>query len=65
MYRLLALLFVFTYIAYYVTVFLDIAGIIRLTNRKVSFIRLLIPFYFWIAPFHEKDRKVKILLGDK
>lgn len=66
MYRLLVILFAFVYLSYYATLFADVAGLIRITNRKITVLRFIVPFYYWFAPFNEKkNRKVKIILGDK
>ena len=28
----------------------------RMTNRDITFVRCLVPFYYWIAPVEEKDK---------
>ena len=66
MWRLLIMLAVILYVIYYVTVICQfLLGIIQFTNRKMRFYRVLIPFYFWIAPTNEKiknTRRVKPII---
>ena len=66
MWRLLIMLAVILYVIYYVTVVCQfLLGIIQFTNRKMRFYRVLIPFYFWIAPTNEKiknTRRVKPII---
>ena len=66
MWRLLVMLAVILYVIYYVTVVCQfLLGIIQFTNRKMRFYRVLIPFYFWIAPTNEKiknTRRVKPII---
>ena len=53
-FRLLTLLVIYIAIAYYAMVLLHCLGMIKFTNRKITFGRLIIPFYYWIAPTNEK-----------
>ena len=66
MWRLLIMLAVILYVIYYITVICQfLLGIIQFTNRKMRFYRVLIPFYFWIAPTNEKiknTRRVKPII---
>ena len=66
MWRLLIMLAVILYVIYYVTVICQfLLGIIQFTNRKMRFYRVLIPFYFSIAPTNEKiknTRRVKPII---
>lgn len=66
MWKLLIMLAVILYVIYYVTVICQfLLGIIQFTNRKMRFYRVLIPFYFWIAPTNEKiknTRRVKPII---
>lgn len=34
---------------YYAMVVLHLLGAFKLTNRKITFIRCIVPFYYWIA----------------
>ena len=55
MWRLLIMLAVILYVIYYTTVVCQfLFGIMQFTNRKMKFYRVLIPFYFWVAPTNEK-----------
>ena len=55
MWRLLIMLAVILYVIYYTTVVCQfLLGIMQFTNRKMKFYRVLIPFYFWVAPTNEK-----------
>lgn len=29
----------------------------RMTNRKITFARCLVPFYYWVASVEEKDKE--------
>ena len=66
MWRLLVILAVILYVVYYTAVVCQfLGGFIQFTNRKMSLIRALIPFYFWIAPTNEKvknTRKIKPII---
>ena len=46
-------------ILYYFMVILQCYDIIIFTNRKLTFKRMLIPFYYWIAPINEKPKNSK------
>lgn len=54
MYRLLIIVTVLLYIVYWLTVILHIGKVIKITNREIKLHRLVIPFYYWIAPAKEK-----------
>lgn len=44
---------------YYFMVVLQCFSIITFTNRKLTFKRMLIPFYYWFAPVNEKSKNLK------
>jgi len=56
MWRLLVLAIVFLYFMYYLTLMVQFLHIISITNRKITFARCLIPFYYWIAPMNEREK---------
>ena len=64
MWRFLIFIVVALYLFYYGTVVMHAFGQINLTNRKMTFWRCFIPFYFWIAPTNEKPKKVKKKIFD-
>ena len=41
---------------YYGLVILQVFGAIQFTNRKITFKRMLIPFYYLIADINEKSK---------
>jgi len=47
-YRLLITAIVVLAAIYYITVVLHCFGLISLTEKKVTFLRGLIPFYYWV-----------------
>lgn len=54
------MLAVILYVVYYTMVICQFLGkFIQFTNRKMSFIRALIPFYFWMAPTNEKVKNTR------
>ena len=61
MWRFLVLLVALLYIVYYMTVILHYLGIVSLTCRRMTFIRNLVPFYYWIAPRNEKPKRKRIV----
>lgn len=48
------------YIAYLAMTLGQAFGILRFTNRKITVSRILIPFYYWIAPTEEKSKKQRV-----
>lgn len=64
MFRLIIVLLVALYFVYIVTVMLHISKIVAITKRKITLLRVLCPFYYWIAPVDEKITKSKIFLKD-
>lgn len=44
---------------YYFMVVLQCFNVIIFTNRKLTFKRMLIPFYYWFAPVSEKSKTLK------
>lgn len=60
MWRLLVMLAVILYIIYYIMVVCQfLVGFVQFTNRKMSLIRALIPFYFWMAPTNERAKSTR------
>lgn len=47
------------FILYVVYLFMALGqafNLIKFTNRKVTVFRMLIPFYYWLAPFDESKK---------
>lgn len=57
MYRAIIGALIVLYLIYYVMVMGQfLGGLIKFTNRKLTFWRALVPFYFWIAPMNERSK---------
>ena len=52
--RLLIVVIALIAALYYTMVLLQCFNVISFTKRNITFIRMLIPFYYWIAPLNEK-----------
>lgn len=46
--RVILVLLIILIVVYYAMVIAHLTGVIRLTDRKVAFTKLCIPFYYWI-----------------
>lgn len=57
--RLILTLLAWLMAIYYVMVILQCFSAIRFTRRNITLGRLLIPFYYWIAPIDEKNNTPK------
>ena len=55
--RRVVIAFAILYGIYYFMVISQLFGIIKFTNRKFTFRRCLVPFYYWIANQDEKRNK--------
>lgn len=55
--RLFIVLVLLAYLVYILTVIAHIIGLTNTTNRKITFGRLLVPFYYWIVTSPEKSTK--------
>ena len=44
---------------YYITIFLHVIGIIKLTKKELSLNKSIIPFWYWFSLFYSKDETVK------
>lgn len=55
--RLFIPLLVGLMVIYYVMVALQCFTDFKMTNRKITMGRCLVPFYYWIAPVNEKKKK--------
>lgn len=42
-------------VIYYVSVLAHVTGAIYLTNRRITFLRCITPFYYWIADPNKVD----------
>lgn len=49
MFKMIIILLTILYVAYMITILLHICGLAKFTKRKITALRLLIPFYYWIA----------------
>lgn len=58
-YKLIIELFIVLYFIYIITVLLQLYGIISFTNRKITFKRMIVPFYYWIASTSETPKNKK------
>lgn len=47
--RVIVILLIILLALYYIMVVCYILGWVNLTNRKITFLRCMIPFYYWIA----------------
>lgn len=47
----------FLWVIYIIFMLCHIYGLFKVTNRKITFWRMIIPFYYWIAPQQEKLKK--------
>ena len=57
MWKVIIFVFFVLYFAYLVMALGQAFGLIKITNRKITVRRMLIPFYYWIAPVNEKSEK--------
>lgn len=55
--RLFIVLVLLVYLVYIFTVLAHIMGLANTTNRKITFGRLLVPFYYWLVTSPEKSTK--------
>lgn len=56
-FRLIISTIVVLMLLYYFMVVLQCFNIITFTNRKLTFKRMLVPFYYWFAPINETSKK--------
>lgn len=57
--RVFLLAVMLLYSVYYCMLVLQLNNLIKFTNRKFTFSRCIIPFYYWIAPQEEKKNVKK------
>jgi len=57
MWRVIVLVAVVLYLVYDVMALGQAFGLIKFTNRKITTGRMLVPFYYWFAPYDEKSTK--------
>lgn len=55
--RLVIILLAVISLVYYAMVLLQCFDVIQFTKRKMTFNRMVFPFYYWIAPMNEKPSK--------
>jgi len=60
MFKIIIIVALLLYIIYYITIALQYFGLVKISNRDFTFIRCLIPFYFWIAPNEDKIQYIEI-----
>lgn len=46
-------------LSYYIMVIGQLFGLWKLTDRRIGFSSLCVPFYYWIVPQQEEKMKVK------
>lgn len=56
--RLVTFLISFLIGIYYIMLVIQLYGGIKFTNRKFTFLRCIIPFYYWLMP-QEENKKTK------
>lgn len=54
---ILAILIVMMAIYYGMLILQCLTSWFRMTNRKITFGRCLVPFYYWVASVDEKDKE--------
>ena len=52
-YKFLIELIIVLYIIYLLTVLCQLYGVFQFTNRKITFKRMITPFYYWIVSTDE------------
>jgi len=52
-------------VIYYGMVVAQLGGFLRITNRRMEFGRLIVPFYYWIAPQSEKPKIKKKTVNER
>ena len=51
--RLIIIIIALLAAIYYSILILHCFGVVKITNRKLSFGRMIVPFYYWIVSFNE------------
>ena len=59
MFRILIAILIVLYFVYSILMLLHLVGLLTMTSRKVRLWRIIIPFYYWIAPVNERKKKNK------
>ena len=44
---------------YYITIFLHVVGLLKLTKKELSLNKSIIPFWYWFILFYSKDETEK------
>lgn len=57
MWRVIIFVAVVLFIIYEIMALLQAFNVLKFSNRKVTTTRMLIPFYYWIAPYDEKRKR--------
>lgn len=52
-------------VIYYGIIVAQLGGFLRITNRRMEFGRLIVPFYYWIAPQSEKPKTKKKTVNER
>lgn len=52
-------------VIYYGMIVAQLGGFLRITNRRMEFGRLIVPFYYWIAPQSEKPKAKKKTVNER
>ena len=55
-YKFLIELIIVLYIIYLLTVLCQLYGVFQFTNRKITFKRMITPFYYWIVSTDEPKK---------
>lgn len=56
--RVLSVAILILLVSYYVMIIGQLFGLWKLTDRKIGFSSLCVPFYYWIVP-QQEEQKVK------
>lgn len=56
MWKVLIFVFFVLYLIYLIMALGHAFGLLKITNRKITVGRMLVPFYYWIAPNDEKSK---------
>lgn len=52
-------------VIYYGMIVAQLGGYLKITNRRMEFGRLIVPFYYWIAPQSEKPKVKKKTVNER
>ena len=56
MWKVIIFVAVVLFLIYELMALLQAFNVLKFTNRKITTARMLIPFYYWFAPYDEKKK---------